>query len=165
MSDEGPTLFAAVRKHLNALVRDATDNLTDDPDDADAYRQRLKGYAKVRKVLPVRRKRSRRKVVASTRNKLGIVVPKKQYQPLEKKDSFERWNYEPTEAQVKKFVASAKLPGTALKLGHDLWIFPKFREQSIALLERAYAALGRKVLSAQLEKAIAWRATCDARKK
>lgn len=108
-------------------------------------------------------------MVAQTRSKIGIVVPKKQYRALAKSDPFEKWNYEPKSKDVKRLVEGAKkalaegFPGTALKLGHDLWIYSEFRAESGELLELAYAALGREVLRAQLQKAIAWRKKCDER--
>lgn len=95
------------------------------------------------------------------------MVPKKQYRALAKSDPFERWNYEPKAKEVKAQVAGAKkalaegFAGTALKLGHDLWISSEFRAQSAELLDLAYAALGRETLRAQLKKATAWRKRCD----
>lgn len=185
LSVHGASLFEAVREHLEAFHRDATDNLVDDPDEADGYRARLEAYARGRealaKVSPVLKKRKefgqeyldryrfKRKVTAPTRSRIGIVVSPKQYRPLAKKDPFERWNYEPTAAQVKALVSAARKavdaghPGTALKLGHDLWIYREHRAPSVALLDLAYERLGREVLRAQLKKASAWRAKCDAR--
>ena len=185
LSVHGPSLFDAVREHLEALHRDATDNLVDDPGEAEAYRARLDSYARGRVALAkasavlkkreeigqkyLDRYRFKRKVTAPTRSRIGIVVSPKQYRPLEKKDPFERWNYEPSATQVKRMVTAARNavdaghPGTALKLGHDLWTYREHRAQSVALLDLAYERLGREVLRSQLKKASAWRAQCDAR--
>jgi hypothetical protein len=171
LGEHGPSLFGAVSQHLEALARDAKDNLTDDPEYADDYRQQLVTLAGIRTKLKKHlvKTKSKRKVVASTRNKLGIVTAKVHYRPLAKVDAFERWNYEPKKTEVKRLVDAAVhalmegLPGPALKLGHDLWIYPEFRRQSADMLDRAYAALGREVLREQLRKAIAWREECDKR--
>lgn len=178
LSAHGTSLFEAVREHLEALHHDAEQYLIEDPDAADDYRARLESYARARvaleKSFPLKRKevgqkyldryRYKRKFIAPTRSRIGVVVPPKQYRPLEKKDPFERWNYKPTAAQVKRMVEKVELPGTALKLGHDLWTAQEHRAASVALLDRAYGQLGRDVLSSQLKKATAWRARCDARK-
>jgi len=180
----------AVRQHLEALHRDATNDVTDDPGYAGDYRKRLEAYARAREALagasPLLKKRKEtgdayldryaftgkpktaRKTVAETRSKMGIVVPPKKYRPLGKKDPFEGWNYDPKPAEVKRFVAGAHsaalagFPGTALKLGHDLWIYRDFHRDAAALLDLAYETLGRDVLRAQLKKALAWRKKCDA---
>ena len=59
-------------------------------------------------------------------------------------------------ATARKAAASA-LPGAALKLGHDLWIYKEHHAASHEMLELAYSALGRDVLRQQLAKAIAYR--------
>jgi hypothetical protein len=172
LSVHGGSLFDAAREHLEALQRDAKSYLKDDPEYADDYREQLKDLASARSALSAAKKSTskvKRSVVAQTRSKVGIVVPKKQYRALSKADPFETWNYEPKEKEVKRQVESAKkaladgFPGTALKLGHDLWIYRAFRKESAELLDLAYAGLGREVLRAQLKKASAWRTKCDSK--
>jgi hypothetical protein len=94
-----------------------------------------------------------RQVVAATQEGMGIVVPPEAYRPLSLPDRqlWRRlWDTEdPTE-----FVEEARLllrqgfPGTALKLGKDLWAIGGQRHQEYAakLLDCAYAALGRDLL-------------------
>lgn len=170
LSEHGGSLFDAARQHLEALQRDAKGYVKDDPEYADDYRKQLKDLASARAAMPSPKKsKAKRRVVAQTRSKIGIVVPKQQYRALAKSDPFEVWNYEPKAKDVKRQVEGAKkaltegFPGTALKLGHDLWIYRDFREQSAELLDLAYAALGREVLRAQLKKAVAWRKKCDSK--
>lgn len=172
LSVHGGSLFQAARAHLDALARDTKDYIDDDPDYADDYRKELKELASARTAMAAAKKsktKSKRNVVAQTRSKIGIVVPKKQYRALSKSDPFEIWNYEPKPKEVKRQVELAKkaladgFPGTALKLGHDLWIYRAFREESSEMLELAYAALGRAVLRSQLKKATAWRTKCDSK--
>jgi hypothetical protein len=165
----GSSLFDAVREHLGDFERDAKAYLVDDPESADDYRARLVSYAKIRKTLPAKKKAPKRKYTAMTRSRVGIVVRPKQYKPLAATDAFEGWNFKPSAAQVKKMVSAARIatedgfPGTALKLGHDLWIYREHRNESAAMLVLAYEKLGREVLLAQLKKANSYRAECDAK--
>jgi hypothetical protein len=111
---------------------------------------------------------TRRRPIAATRSQIGIVVDKKRYRPLGKRDPFETWSYEPEGAEVERFVAAARkaaaagFPGAALKLGHDLWIYKQHHTSSYEMLDLAYTALGRDVLRQQLANAIATRRRCDA---
>jgi hypothetical protein len=47
--------------------------------------------------------------------------------------------------------------GSALKLGHDLWTYRDLAEPAHDLLERAYSALGRKVLRDYLKRVSSFR--------
>jgi len=72
-------------------------------------------------------------------------------------------DYWPETADVKRFVAAARkaaadgYPGTALKLGHDLWSYRDHHAASHEMLGLAYSALGRDALKPQLARAIAYR--------
>ncbi len=186
---DGATLFEAVRAHLEALHRDAEEYARDDVKHADAYRARLEAYATARAALAAssellrkRREvggkyldkhvhttkpRTRRRPVAATRSKIGIVVEAKQYRPLARKDEFQGWSYLPQPAEVSRLVAAAReateagFPGTALKLGHDLWIYQDHQQSAYEMLELAYGALGRDLLRPPLARAIAFRQRCD----
>jgi hypothetical protein len=161
---EGATLFDAVRKYIE----------TSDPEAADhgAAREALGKYA------PALRKRREvgaaylkkygdaaiRKATVQTRTRIGLVIDKKRYRPLGKRDPFtKKGDYWPDGADVKRFVGAARkaaadgFPGTALKLGHDLWIYRDHHAASHEMLGLAYSALGRDVLKAQLARAIAYR--------
>lgn len=186
---DGSTLFEAVRGQLEAFHRDAEDSCEDDPVNAAGYRKQLDDYADTREALAqhstVLRKRreigsryldkyvrtakpaTKRRPIAPTRSKIGIVVDKKHYRPLAKTDPFQAPGYRPKTPEVTRVVATARkaaargFPGAALKLGHDLWIYKEHHAASHEMLELAYAALGRDVLRQQLAKAIAYRRACD----
>jgi len=186
---DGSTLFEAVRGQLEAFHRDAEDSCEDDPVNAAGYRKRLDDYAETREALAthshVLRKRreigsryldkyirtakppTKRRPIAPTRSKIGIVVDKKHYRPLAKNDPFQVPGYRPKAPEVTRVVATARkaaargFPGAALKLGHDLWIYKEHHAASHEMLELAYSALGRDVLRQQLAKAVAYRQACD----
>ena len=114
---DGSTLFEAVRGQLEAFHRDAEDSCEDDPVNAAGYRKQLDDYADTREALAkhsnVLRKRreigsryldkyvrtakpaTKRRPIAPTRSKIGIVVDKKHYRPLAKNDPFQAPGYRP----------------------------------------------------------------------
>ena len=161
---DGATLFEAVRKYIevdhregdeHAAAREALGKhsraLRKRTETGDAY---LKKYGSP----------AIRKATVPTRNGLGIVVERKRYRSLGQRDPFtKKHDYWPEAADVKRFVAAARkaaadgYPGTALKLGHDLWIYRDHHAASHDMLALAYSALGRDVLKAQLARAIAYR--------
>jgi len=161
---DGVTLFDAVRKHVEALP--AADG------DHAAAREALAAYSPTlgrrREIGDAYLKKygspAIRKPTVQTRSRLGIVVDKKRYRPLGARDPFiKKGDYWPETADVKKFVAAARkaaadgYPGTALKLGHDLWIYRDHHAASHEMLGLAYSALGRDALKPQLARAIAYR--------
>ena len=166
---DGETLFEAVRKHIETLGgadRDATDG------ERAAARELLGKYArglnKRREVGDAYLKKygdpGVRKATVQTRSRIGIVVDKKRYRPLGARDPFtKKGDYWPETADVKRFVAAARkaaadgYPGTALKLGHDLWSYRDHHAASHEMLGLAYSALGRDALKPQLARAIAYR--------
>jgi hypothetical protein len=113
------------------------------------------GY--VEKYLWVRPPRSDA-VVAATRDGMGVVVPPESYRPLSAPDK-KLWKRLSKDNGLDAIVAEARAalrdgyPGTALKLGKDLWATPGERQRSLAweLLDAAYAALGRDVLRQVLD--------------
>jgi hypothetical protein len=92
-------------------------------------------------------------VLADTYDGIGIVVPPESYWPLSRGDE-SLWHYldvtdDPYDVVEEARVALCKgFPGTALKLGKDLWTVggERHTEYAYELLDVAYAALGREVL-------------------
>ncbi len=111
-----------------------------------------------------------RRVVASTREGMGIVVPKALYRPMPGAKTAENLTTEPTPAQVERWTRAALdllergFPGAALKLGKDLWLSQVGREASYTLLERAYDALERPLLKEMVKVARKHRVFCDAQR-
>ncbi len=162
---EGATLFEAIRKYIEMSDPNAPDRA--------AAREALGRYApaigKRREIGAAYLKKygdaAIRKVTVQTRSRIGLVVDKKRYRPLGKRDPFTKkgGDYWPKGADVKRFVTDARkaaadgFPGTALKLGHDLWGYRDHHAASHEMLGLAYSALGRDTLKAQLARAIAYR--------
>jgi hypothetical protein len=110
-----------------------------------------------------------RHVVAQTFEHMGIVVPERLYRPLEGTD-FAELQGEPELSDVEHLEKQAMsllldgYPGTALKLGKDLWISRVGRESSYRLLQAAYNALERPLLMQMVDVAREYRIFCDAGK-
>ncbi len=164
---DGDTLFEAVRLRLEMGYRDALGDrdlgLVDDAEveSFDRIRERFVRHATADRPetgadyeerYPAHSRRAVR-VVAATREGMGIVVLPEIYRPLSLADGklWQRLRREDDPADV---VAEARralmegFPGTALKLGKDLWSVGGERRNEYAyeLLDGAYAALGRDVL-------------------
>ena len=168
LTADGDTLFEAVRLQLE----DQYQSCEEDPEcqvdcektmsDIDRLRQRLVEYAtadrlekgtaytdKYRVVRPA----SANNLEANTFEGMGIAVPPGRYRPLSQ-DNEQLWEhlYETDDpADVVEEARRALLegfPGTALKLGKDLWAVggERHTEYAYELLDAAYAALGREVL-------------------
>jgi hypothetical protein len=164
---EGETLFDACRLELEQREANCEELAPTDPvrartqEEIARVRAKLLGYATaerpemglqyVEKYTAVRPSRFGR-VVAPTYEGMGIVVPPKTYRPLSLPDR-KLWR------ALKKSAARTPIieegwsalregyPGTALKLGKDLWALgERPREYAYDLLDAAYAALGRDVL-------------------
>src|SRR5262249_54706981 len=94
-----------------------------------------------------------RHVAAATRENMGIVVPPGKYRPLSLPDK-KLWAALRKTDKLAPLVEEARqalregYPGTALKLGKDLWAVGGEHQTMYAyeLLDAAYAALGRDVL-------------------
>ncbi|HJZ53947.1 MAG TPA: hypothetical protein VKE74_03270, partial [Gemmataceae bacterium] len=108
-----------------------------------------------------------RKPVAPTRDDMGIVIPRRLYRPLPGKDPTTAYDWDPSAGAVAKLAAKATklledgFPGAALKLGKDLWAYPRHHAISYELLDAAYEALGRPHLRQLLAEAKAYREHCD----
>jgi hypothetical protein len=171
LSVDGDDLFEAVRLHLEESYRDYEDYRDEDDEDAADYeadlarlaelRQRLQHYATGERpevgdeyVEAYRGASSRQdRVVAATAEGMGIVVPPERYRPLSLRDK-KLWSRLRKEEDPAELVEEARralqdgYPGTALKLGKDLWATtgPTKAAYASELLDAAYAALGREVL-------------------
>jgi phage anti-repressor protein len=98
----------------------------------------------------------------------GVLQPEAKYRA--ENDPFQRWNYRPEQEAIRQMAdeafkaLSAGFPGTALKLGKDLWASGD-QAHSYSLLGAAYDALHRPLLSRYLKIAREHRAWCDARRR
>jgi hypothetical protein len=171
----GDSVFHAVRSQLERLAREAHESSSADKaaelDDLARAREKLAGYAlgdrsEVGATYLERYAASRdvsRKPIAKTRTGLGIVVPKNAYRAPDGDDTFQATAFKPSAGDVAQAVADAKqavadgFAGNALKLGHDLWTYRDLAEPAHDLLDRAYSALGRKLLRDYLKRISSFR--------
>lgn len=152
-------LFDAVANHAGDVRQNLEDLIQSDPGSAGQYRERIHRIDAVLEILATYHKHSpiARRVTAPTRDGMGIVVPDELYAPLLPEDPFQDASYRPTNDEVRHFqeLAFAALrnghPGTALKLGKDLWDYVEFFDVSYELLDNAYTALARPLLKKRLE--------------
>jgi hypothetical protein len=171
LTPDGDTLFEAVRLHLEECYRDCDEYRDQDPEHAADYELRMRNLDALRGALcryateeraetgdeyvekyQLRSARGAR-VVAATQESMGIVVDPQQYRPLKVKDrklwARLRKDDNPRDLVDEAFAAlRAGFPGTALKLGKDLWAAGGEHQTmySYELLGAAYEALGRDVL-------------------
>jgi Uncharacterised conserved protein (DUF2228) len=162
-------LFEAVADHLKGLYRTTEEYLETDSASAPAYRQDLQRLDAVWEILEPYRthEEAHRYVTAPTRDGMGIIVPTDQYRPLQEQDWFQEPLYLPTRDEVRSFRQAALealrdgYPGTALKLGKDLWDYPAFFDFSCELLEQAYPALDRPLLKKRFDQIREFRKRVD----
>ncbi len=171
MSADGDTLFEAVRLSLEEHYRDCEEYSEDDPEYADDYTATMRAIDKLRTALCRYATDDRpeigddyvekyqglstrnERIVAETYEGLGIVVPPEKYRRLSLKDR-KLWARLRKDDNPRDLVDEAMqalregFPGTALKLGKDLWAFGGEHQTMYAyeLLDAAYEALGRDVL-------------------
>jgi hypothetical protein len=171
MTANGDDLFQAVRLELEYRYRDCLEYRDEDPDQSAVYEAVLSALNGLRSQLRRSATRSRtetgdayidryagrnarkKRVVAATQEGMGIVLPERDYRPLPLRDK-KLWRYLWEEEDPADVVEAARhalqegFPGTALKLGKDLWAVggEKKGEYAYELLEAAYAALGRDLL-------------------
>jgi hypothetical protein len=172
---DGNTLFEAVRLHLEGVEMDCRHGLEEGDatvpfhrrilDDVAGLREALMRYATgerpevgeayLEKYEPEADREQ--EVVAATLDGMGIVVPPSTYRPLslEDVDLWDHlWQTEDPAGVVKEARAALAEghPGTALKLGKDLWVVgePRHLHHARELLGAAYRALGRDTLSRSL---------------
>ncbi len=172
----GEGLFEALRHEVEARHATQTEHLAEDPENAPAYRRALSRLDALRDKLCrhatsdlpeigeayLHRYRAgtrrRRLATAATRDGMGIVVPPKTYRPLRLEDR-RLWRYlrktdDPADVvDEARRALEAGYPGTALKLGKELWpLAGKVKAaHAAALLDAAYQALGRDLLKRLLE--------------
>jgi hypothetical protein len=171
MSVDGDDLFEAARLNLEMHWRTCDEYREEDPDYAEDYEEDLRQIDAVRERLVAWETGDRpetgdeyvekylglaarnEQIVAQTPDGLGIVVPPAQYRRLSLSDK-KLWAYLRKADDPAKVVEEARralrdgFPGTALKLGKDLWAVggERHTEYAYELLDAAYAALGREVL-------------------
>ncbi len=171
MSTDGDTLFEAARLHLEYVYQDCLDSRDEEEADAAAYEARAHELEKLRGQFLPHATADRPEVggeytdlydglsarsahvVARTMEGMGVVVPRKAYRPLSLSDK-KLWARLRKDKGPEEVVEEARqalrdgFPGTALKLGKDLWATTGKRRTGYALelLEAAYGALGREAL-------------------
>ena len=176
ISVDGDDLFAAVRlfveEHWRDNGLDHSHHLSEDHEEYESlsllavFREQLMAFGTGERPevgqeyvdLYSGRSARRPDPVAETREGMGIVVPPELYRPLSLSDkklwSLLRKEDDPAEVVEEARRALAEgFPGTALKLGKDLWSFGGGRraEYAYELLDAAYAALGREPLRRVLQ--------------
>jgi hypothetical protein len=160
VTDAGDDLFEAVRQELEEQSEDCATSAAEEPEEAAAHEARRRDLDGLREHLtrwgshragpvPPPRKES---VVASTRDGMGIVVARELYRPLSMPDK-RLWKYLLSTDDPGPVVEEARralregFPGTALKLGRELWSLGDERTAyAFELLDAAHTALGRGVL-------------------
>lgn len=162
----GYTLFDALRAHLEQTHRDLHDAMRHDPAQGDVYRRHLDDLDRVRDVLGgyatgdragrgaeyLGRYPVRRDVTAPTRDGMGIVAPPALYREPEGAGRFEDPSFLPAPPEATAYrqagldALAGGFPGTALKVGKDLWLYPENLGPTYDLLDSSYAALGREPL-------------------
>lgn len=168
LTADGETLFEAVRlsleDHYQSCVEEPENqiDLQETMRGIDRLRRRLSEYAtadrpekgaayteKYRSVRPS----SDESLVAYTFEGMGIAVPPDRYRPLPWEDE-RLWEHLYETEDPLDVVEEARqalregYPGTALKVGKDLWAIggERHTEYAYELLDGAYSALGRDVL-------------------
>lgn len=179
LTEDGETLFEAFRLQLEGCCMTTLEYIETDPHIEQsrlAYESRLESYALYRSRLMRYATGGRaevgaeylekytiisdRSVIADTFEGMGIVVPTALYRQLSLNDQ-ELRTRAVADADLSEIVAEALcalaegFPGTALKLGKDLWVGnPAQKQAAYRLLEGAYTALKRPTLGALLAKII-----------
>lgn len=176
ITEDGGTLFEAFRLHLERCHDSTLENIETDPDAEQyqaEYQADLEKYALIRTRLMQYATADRpeigddyveqygggegdRGIVAETFDGMGIVVSDSLYRPLSLGDGELRARAI-ADAALSEVVAEAQralaegFPGTALKLGRDLWIGNERQKQdAYRLLSSAYEALNRPTLQTLL---------------
>jgi hypothetical protein len=175
LSVDGEDLFEATRLNLELHYRTREDYRDDNPDRAADYEEGLRQMDLLRlhiqEFAPTDRQEigdeyvekymrgwranvgRNERIVAETRENMGIVVPSKMYRRLSLPDK-KLWAALRKTDKLAALVEEARqalrdgYPGTALKLGKDLWAVGGEHQTMYAyeLLDAAYEALGRDVL-------------------
>lgn len=183
---DGADIFSAVRYTVERSEVGFLEMIDDDPGEKDHYRMRIEQCAFLREQMGAYwgadrpetgeeytteyDDESRDEITAETWDRMGIIVPPGTYAELSNDlTAYSRLDPEPGE--VAELTAEAMgllrdgFPGSALKLGRDLWCRAHKFPQSYDLLDAAYAALGRGPLRAALREARAFQEHCDSRRR
>jgi hypothetical protein len=163
-------LFQAVADHAEDTRVQVEELLQTDPASVSDYEERIGNIKRIQKVLTRYQPGTslERHVTAPTRDHAGIVVPEGSYAPLAGDDPFQDAFYSPGPDEVQRLRTTALdaakhgFPGTALKLGKDLWDYSDFFEVSCELLAAAYQGLNRPLLGKRLEAIKKFRKSVDA---
>ncbi len=182
-SIDGDDLFHALRAEVESSYVGFLENEEYEPEETEYYAKMFAGLDKLRDALSRVWKDDRPEVgdeyldlyggtdrvpTAETWDRMGIVVPAKQYKPITKKWLVRRPGLvEPNEKDIPQATEAALkrieegFPGVALQMGRELWVFSEQFETSYRLLDTAYEALGRDPLRGLLQTAQEWRVHCD----
>jgi hypothetical protein len=162
VSPDGDSLLEAMRLDLEQRARDY-EGEPDEETRISALRATLRRFATddrpetgeeyVEKYLGRAARARRKRIIAATQEGMGVVVHPELYRPLSVKDKT-LWRRLWKEDDPRELVEEARqalrdgYPGTALKLGKELWAVGGDRRSDYAfeLLDAACAALGREVL-------------------
>jgi len=162
ISDSGNTLFEAVRASMEASVRSNIEYMEDDADYKDDYIKRNEIIAAGREILMKYETRDRpeigeeyedkytgssRKPTALTMDGMGIVVDSTKYSnKIKIPDDISVANL-PILEQIAQKAIDDGFAGNALEIGKELWSCgSELEDAACKVLEKAYDALGRKVL-------------------
>jgi len=177
ITEDGETLFEAFRLRLERCHDSTLENIEYDPNVEQSraeYEAHLESYALFRshlmhyatgerpeigdEYIEKYDDPSRRAIIADTLEGIGIVVPEPLYRPLSLGDE-QLWAKVRAGEGLSGVVAEAQraltegFPGTALKLGKDLWIGNAGQKQdAYRLLGAAYEALNRPTLQTLLSR-------------
>ncbi|HLK58174.1 MAG TPA: ADP-ribosylation family protein [Chthonomonadaceae bacterium] len=175
LTEDCLNLFELFRQRMEDCYVSTKENKEDDPEYAADYNADLREYRRLRRILPQYGKKERpeigqayldkyesdesvRPVVAKTLWGMGIVVAPEQYRPP-KHDTEQLLNAERSSLDMAEWIQGAReaceegYPGTALKLGRDLWPFEEesLEKASVEILDMAYTALNRPLLHQVLQ--------------
>jgi hypothetical protein len=176
LSTDGDNLFEAMRLYLEYTLADNEIDREIHPDRAGDYEAQQEQLDSLRDLLMKHATGDRpetgeeyterwpgvtcrqERMVAETKEGMGIVVPPETYRTLSRDDR-QLWRYLRRTDDPADVVEEARqslrdgFPGTALKLGKDLWAMTGETKTAYAyeLLDAAYAALGRETLRRVLQ--------------
>jgi hypothetical protein len=170
LHEDNLNLFAVFRAHLEKYYADTVDIIELDPDHADDYDRDMQEYERLRELLPqfhIRERpeigeeylegydeqHRRGRVVAKTVEGMGVVVRPDQYR-APRLDTERLYDNAAEPIDIQLYVEEARqacaegFPGTALKIGRDLWPLDDGERDtpSVQALDLAYAALERPLL-------------------
>jgi hypothetical protein len=187
MAIVGTTLLQAVRRQLEAVWEDVADYLVTDVAHASDYEQWLERLSRIREVLMrfetgddpttglayLQRNICQREVTAPNKAGVGIVLDAMVDDPLYRESIGVSRLLQKSELNLQdceRLLALADnclqdgYPGTALRIGQELWLVAECWVQVQRLLQKTYAALGRPGLQKALMAAIQFREKINSKK-